>query len=893
MRFKKINSLLCVLSVLCGTLSPAAFGAVKSVRFDSGVRGNLPYTFSRALATCDDDGNAVASGQMRFGRARAVPRTPAWSTETIPVTTGFFFNPGLQCGQYDFDGSTGLTLAIDSGDGVKVFRGAADFQAAAITSRNTTRTDKATNSQDLLKGLANQETNCVYIPKSVLVCHGAIFAFCKYSDWTGAIWSDDGVAVLYSQDYGATWTLHYKSAVTQANWNRGAQWSMASYYPADATPKDVWISFVDYKTNPGSTGGLCGVFRMTRAGAGQQWTVQNVFEVYSDAVAGRHFHGACVAIKPALGRIDVVMSFGDGNPNRNARRICNDPANYTNNASWAATDLSFGHSASDPELGVDSFLASQWVCCPARGFASSEFYVRCDLEYTALWKMTVPDDPVGKVQFEAVLEAGVYHPPVQETGLWLRCVAPERGGPFFGFNNFNSAFEPADGTAQGNRRVIYSQDGVYWTFLADIPPVANLAQRWNTPFWHAGRLYLVSQAPCNTTPTPYLVPSTMNLRPLRIGPGSWGTKNFVAVPQAEVAGYISDGWLTNSHTRTWSADGSAYSPKPPCLGPVCHHTSTGTNQTKAMYGEATELGPHASYPADYVPAGKYCFRYWMRNRGAMAINADDRLVHWNRGLWGNVLNGRVFERNWRPAAIPIGDYLNFDVVYFELHGSIAETDVCYPMDRDAAIDLMIGHATEQPYAGYSMAPGATGPDELFAVQIPGAGTQWTASISAFVPVDSWSSELKTMYSLTTPLATVFKDANNYVYVSADLPNNRLHVDVDAAGSVTSANLGTILFHPGDPLKIAVSQSGSGVEISAQIGGGTIYTATIAATMGAPAEIRFARPDNSRAAAIDLAAVTVNDSTFSNAAARQAVMAEPSWSVPRHHNRSSVDVGIGN
>jgi len=249
---------------------------------------NVPFVFSRDVSTIDEKGVAVSRNQVRFGKEIAYMPALEWEVlMAIPGTDAAFRSSGV-----DHDGHTPLSVWYRSSSNTWYFlRGTTIVRSWAT--------------DDIMDGDLGTTT---YKPTpGVFIYNGAIIMQCERLV-SGVI---KGVGLAISQDCGLTFErieavgggdLPIISGDVSSGKERGHRYSISGAYPYSVGSEntDVFIPVADYIAKTSSPqGGQLFLFRMTRSAIGDQWTVQNVREIYQfwevgASGNGTHMHTGAV-----------------------------------------------------------------------------------------------------------------------------------------------------------------------------------------------------------------------------------------------------------------------------------------------------------------------------------------------------------------------------------------------------------------------------------------------------------------------------------------------------------------------------------------------------------------------------------------------------------------------
>lgn len=784
--------------------------------------GGLPYTFSRAAATVDDAGVAVASGVKRFGTAAAMPALAEF--ETIgTVSSGYdLMGSGVAA-----DGVTPLLITRDGAAAMRIHSGTLANVLKTWTSVGTTHGGGA---RDLLQTYVNQEADVAYHPSSAVVCHGKVDVVCRRFHWNATAWQERGIAVLTTQDGGTSWVVRKDKdgshlPVLNAGGIRGNSWAFTGYTPEDATPLAVWGAPVDYMASGAGLGGQTALFRDTRTAVGGTWTLGPLY--LADTSAAGHFHTA-MFFRPLdaayAGKGYLLTSQGDTADARNRVRVCNDPANYQLDASWAAVN-EYAGGGNDPDV-ADRGQINQWAGIQASSYGTASGYVGQDVAAECVCKVTV--SAAGTVSYERKYGVGG----AKFDPIWMHCPTPERGGPFV----TRSTATRAGATEQ---RYLYSQDGERWTTIARGDDSARVILPLVFGDWIIFTSAAVTDVRALRKPT-----STAARRPLRIGPGSPATGNLLKTTTPT----FFDGPRANSTVTFPVRSTLALPPPTPATTPTALVDMTGVNGQEFC----ATIAPAGL--AGGIPMGVLTYRYHVRT-------TDNGRISGRHGLGSQAqiaanLAPQSNHTGWQPIVstnsnASIGDGLSNHWFGHWIYqhpspsGGTAAHRQQYGLAWDIAYIVPLGQSAAIP--GYPVTAETVGPDEDFKITLALTAAPWTVGLALRVPHDSWENSLSATLP-TAPLFTLYGDASNYVELIADLAISRITVNVKAGGVTTTGQITGVYFQREDDMRFVVAYTAGTVSVTASVGGaGTLLTGSVASTLATqPQDVRLEKADGTTA-----------------------------------------------
>lgn len=829
--------------------------ALRKLIFDSATRGDFGVTFSRAAATRDRLGNAVASGVIRYGRRRALGETP-----TFAQVTTFSSQSAVPLGSgYDDDGTTPVSLvSLPTTRSIRVYSGTGWTLQRTL---DLTRVETGGNVSDVLSTFAGlKKTHYYYQPIAGVVCHGLVVLYCvRFYDVNenpaSRSWQEDGISFIYSTDNLATVAFvpyagggdDVPGLTGYRDWGRGNLWAFQNYFPGTAertAPLDAWFPACDYVIDTGKSpqkpGGQAMLFRATRPSIGGTWAVQPVALVdnryQTDAAAAyttMHYHSAGVCLKHA-GELHLIVAKGDTDCSGLVRLICSDPADYTDAGNW--TRQANFHGLADQSATVGAIGNQGAGMCPGPTFG--DILMGSDESESGLYRIEVPASHSAKATITGLwgryFQTGNRYP----YSLWCVSPAPERGGPYIARVQTDGGGMPTTTSA----RVLYSRDGDRWYPIASGVRVL--------PFIHGG-------VPAYLTTTQVMGASAVSAatayRPALVSPGG---RNYCQGTVLATANLAAEDSVTTRDSAWLATNGI---PEPPCLGivreVVCATSATNTSVEQRL----TNLSIYTT--------GRIRGRCWIY---ALDDGASPNVeFHPANRTPGPSAHGTVAS-GWTP------------IVWQGTPPSAADgaiwlrlADVKRPMRFLVAFDIA---ATGDALFGYppplapSSAPGyIDAPNELLDVTGLACGSRWTIAIAGGMPDDDWDCTVA-LGVTETPLWTLYGSATEYVTAVYDLTNDAVRFDVVSGGSTTTITASSIAAVRDDLYKIAVARTDSGTEVSVQWGGGTITTGSNAAAITtAPTRVRFGNAGQTSVAPQEVYAVAVDESSGYSAANRATLI----------------------
>lgn len=305
--------------------------------FDGGANlsSGVSMIHSRAYATVGAAGETYGVNQPVYAAERmyVAPPTAAdvvtldstSSTSNVPSAVGEW-SDGSPCAVH-FRATSIARVSIQVG--TPVTTGAWTAAAPRNCDILCTSTPDATfnpsgrkNGQlDLLRGAgtAQGETgDWVYAPRAWQICGGGVFACCEAYEWTGSAYQSRAVALIRWDDTlpGGSgvnkFRLHFRTPAAQNGQARGAQWMMPQVFDA-GTQNEKWLTFVDYRQNPGSEGGEAYLVRLTKDGPQSPFVpgiVAPILSMNRNATGnGLHFH--CLGVQPFGNGLALILVTGD------------------------------------------------------------------------------------------------------------------------------------------------------------------------------------------------------------------------------------------------------------------------------------------------------------------------------------------------------------------------------------------------------------------------------------------------------------------------------------------------------------------------------------------------------------------------------------------------------
>lgn len=489
-----LKNIACMTEYLRDTISGISLPTEQYVAFDGGVLGPLAPKFfhRRNIATKDGLGIPVAADEPRYDRPSLwIEPTSNTNTLVYPSTSS---NLSYAAGK-DFNGTTDLAVLWEAtSNNFQVFRG--DLTTPYVTN------NLASFGADFMRGTIAGQT---FISKAYVVCHGAILVMASRR----VAGSDQGVALLISTDYGASFSIVQDAAVSNGLPNRvvglarGTNFSMQHYWAAEgegSQPKDVWLVFTDYQVAP-ATGGQVGLARITRSTTSSSDWVDHGCRLileYDGYPATTHFH--CAGLTEVDGILRIVTSIGDTTDDNkivlDAIDVSSDRDDYMTNP---ITHNDQFHGSSNADVTGLGLFANQFTGI-APGPDPLSFIVTSDFNNDPVTILRLP--AISVVGDAATIKAEISHLHGFRSAenFCIICRDP------FARTDYISGDRPAT-----TNRLYYSPDGEHWADLI-----------WRTgggvPFtgwfgnkiihvWPSAGLYQIDR------------PESDIMRPLLVGPG--------------------------------------------------------------------------------------------------------------------------------------------------------------------------------------------------------------------------------------------------------------------------------------------------------------------------------------------------------------------------------------
>lgn len=754
-------------------------------------------SFARNAATRNHDGSSVSANVRRFASQRTI--VGPTDRETV-VAAGVTFIP-MGCG-YDADGTTPIIAFYDVSNIRMVVVTGADAKAvfdstpanggsSAAGTRNVTSIPTGgTPSGDLMQGTVSGKR---YLPRAGVVCHGAVIICCElYVDATG--YKSSGIALVVSQDRGATWSVAVEepSPYTEQNKSRGRSWMMQNWWPSgartSAAPTTAWLPICDYLDKGGSpTTAAAFLVRMTRSGVGQAWTfgALKLIERLNSNVD--HSHAAGV-IDPGDNTLTFFYATGDGQDKNCVRRLtCADAANYASAAwtvqtvakpAWAVGPANLEFHGARGAVG-SRVMANQFVGC-APGPLVGEAFLGSDNSSHSIVKIDAT--AAGHMEQRHVLGS------LQSEGRGRICfhifnLNPQRGGPYIAVDApENPRWTDSGGPVFAPRwtRVRYSDDGFNWVNVG-----VGLINGWSIAHIHPdGHIYINDVSGLTTgTGTGLLrvrVPNFTQRRPLLIAPGG---DNYQRPYTA--LGNSGANIVVTSKTRSQVV--AETGEEPPCEGPFWHVRVT--NETVGS-GSTISFATPGNSATNYMPdLSGYRRRTWFY---PVFAGGD---LYLNLGKWPGfqvrMENAHIAEfRKWIPCDLS-GKLLSGEQQYTDHFVTLVNN----------VNEFYLGHdflCSDERYGGYAMPNAAANglptnyPHEIETIGgLACAPEAWTIGMSLRIPEDGVDS-LRFPTSGHHAVAMIRESATRFVLV-------RLHGGADASalpGSAQKGKLSTLIVTDG-------------------------------------------------------------------------------------------------
>jgi len=303
----------------------------KSFRFDNAFKADpgLSMTFSRAIATRDQSGTTVASGDPRYGRDSILCSAPAVST--ITGTTSHSWNVLATGVSYDNVTPVAVMSNITLGK-LQVHLGAItlDGSGDATYQYSIPLTGSKNSYPDALSGSTDNNANEAWNPKGGTCCYGRVDLISTVGNNYDGSWRRNRVGVMSCniEDLsGAStgwWRRTWLSPETPNNdttdqTNMPTSWAVQNW-SALAIDGNIPTNYIFCCTDYQSTSKLGGFFYVSTVSRPNStdgtWTAGKFVQVlsFTRASSGGHCHGGLI-VPDGDGGAKVVIGRGDGHAN--------------------------------------------------------------------------------------------------------------------------------------------------------------------------------------------------------------------------------------------------------------------------------------------------------------------------------------------------------------------------------------------------------------------------------------------------------------------------------------------------------------------------------------------------------------------------------------------------
>lgn len=798
-------------------------------RYDGSLGGNLLTTFSRNATTVDGVGTAVAANVPRFLQSdRSVASLLNFqATGVTLVNTSILVGGG-----YDLDGDS-ILVATDTGAAnIKFIEVKPDGSAALLS----------TTAATALPGAGGGTT---YRIRGARVIYGTTIVHAERTV-SSVI---EGMTLFITQDNGATWSRVENSSTDGGGFNvpkataygsnadtiqRGREWS-TSIFPeggidADGNfnPNDIWFTWTDYLQAGGATpkGWQCGIVRLTRDSTAEHFTVgkSRILDERWEASAAANCHGHSVAL---TGNGLFILANGDVEKLHALHTYQIDHDSYETAAITETNDW-FGEVAPAATNGRSCPQISMMM--PGRNGVV--------LGSNDTWQSPVLQINNATTSAE---ECDISSP--------LTIQADSNGGAFYrGWGNIWAQWNPGLNGRGGEYAVgglnatpdvmrHYSEDGIHWASLN------------NTDGWEQGHVLCGDYIAVVRSSDEVLMlakkPKVQTVNPLMLAPGA----DNLLTSAAPDNGAATSGGNTRSLVN-WTngkfvfASGGADVPNAPKVpapfpNPIYVYLgceSTTSNAHGSIYAQAS--GQTWTTGTNYL-AGTFAFaplgtkaigRATVRVGTAGATNdstaelgpmMDRSKGHWTKfSLCDNPINDPAAARGTVTlVAGPLASTANDECPMLVAIGGVylAQLITPYPCTRLST----------------------SNPNEYAQVVLPQTySNAWTAS-GTVIRSEEGATVTNAMPSGT--LATIWKDASNYVAIYYDGPNYEVEVTATVAGVAGSTQTIAIEDWPRDfGLSFCVSDDGTDILVSLLTPRNGVQTATCSggSLKGPPTRLRW-------------------------------------------------------
>ncbi len=821
--------------------------AIKIIRYNRGVSGNLTSAFSRNLATRDERGVSAAANKRRYGQKVVYAPEVVWTDSGVQVGSGS--TSGFAAG-LDADDSTPLAMISDAGPQfLRLYRGESPTLYKSWTGGGTA---------DFLQGTG--VSGRYYKPRSACCYFGYHAIQCSRRITTGDLYEGITIAELVDIDVSVPVRVAMAAGYDDGGASPldipaidtadvisgnlfGQTWSMMNAFPVNRNNTlSAWICGADYAgKNPGpAAGGQVFLYQINRASVGAPWVSSPMiyWDDWVDGFNGRHIHGAAV-VKLSDTSIAIYYVLGDNSTINEVkvRELSWTAAQGYWEGTLAATKTVHGGFDS---LGGTSKDSPQPVAL-APGPDSQSFLGSGDVTRTPVIK-------ISRVDTDTVAVSSPIIPVLARTDTgWDPLHLHYLQGVGYALGGSTST------TGIGCNYI--SPNGVDWAQIN--VPVANAKKIWR---YGKNKLLWVHNSTGNiyTATVPLAVP----VYPLQISPG--GTNRTAATLSQASAPEAGNTVAVVTYNGSQFLDGATpITPQPPPppgvnAAAMLRFSGSATNDYYGSRWLTESAGPHLDWS---VP----------NQLNLWACNLNPAFGGQLRFAFGTNTSGYTYRNHfftpylqWVPLSRYVTGTADATRTQLKSFSPNSNTQVCAGTD----VLILVDYAGPLNTPPYSMAPGATGADELEEITGFTCGASWTIGL-----IYQWPVALPTLIGTPTyTVATLWQDATNYVTLTVahtTTTASTITADFVVAGSSVGTVALTCDIQAGHLLNIVLSNTGTAQVLAAR--NHRIATQTNTGILVAdvrPTAVRFSNDDQTAvhsvnpivAEVVDDAAWDVSDAT---------------------------------
>ncbi len=343
------------------------------------------------------------------------------------------------------------------------------------------------------------------------------------------------------------------------------------------------------------------------------------------------------------------------------------------------------------------------------------------------------------------------------------------------------------------------------------------------------------------------LPTVWKRRPLRVGSG--GYQRCVDTPGLVPGVYGTIEALALDDEGRWLFEGDPLEPQPPSQGQVYHVIGDRADPDNVV-GTVWPAGV-AENVGQVIPGDALQFRCWIMNNfpggnlhpGLDLRDTANNICFLRRPVYSTV-------DKWfpvlgvQPSVIEPG-YPTILRVHTSASMTTADTD--YFLALDTLVEGVGLADYPLPLDDTPEEGGTMYPDEIAAITGLECGSQWTITLAAQLPPDSWDGNIVT--TDTWPLATIWGDENNYIELQALSPGDEGFTLVASLVSdgVEEARLESrpTYWTRGTAVLVSITEAGypRGVQMTVSLGGQEAHETDYAGTLHPslpvpPTEIRL-------------------------------------------------------